>query len=97
MLMELPVYITKKALDNIKRIMWTKQVPEGYGLRIGTDNSNSCGTTSFTLGFDIPKSSDDVFKVDDIDVLVNKKELLFLMDLTLDFEEGEVSGFRFNK
>ncbi|MCB0495753.1 MAG: iron-sulfur cluster assembly accessory protein [Cyclobacteriaceae bacterium] len=97
MLKELPVHITPKALENIKRILKSKQVPQGYGLRIGTKNTNSCGATSFMLGFDTQKTSDDNFTVDGIDVFINKKELLFLIDLILDFEEGEISGFKFNK
>lgn len=98
MIKELPIHITPKAFENIKRIMTNKQVPAGYGLRIGTKNTNSCGASSFMLGFDTKKSSDDSFEIEGIEVLINKKELLFLVDLTLDFEEGvEASGFKFEK
>lgn len=98
MIKELPLTITPKALTMIKEIMENKEVPEGYGLRIGTQNTNSCGASSFMLGFDTQKSSDDAFKANDIDVFINKKELLYVVDLVLDFEEGEdVSGFKFNK
>lgn len=97
MIKELPIHITSTALEHIKRIMEAKKVPKGYGLRIGTKNSNSCGASTFTLGFDTIKSTDDTFIYEGIEVLISKKELLFLIGLTLDFEEGEVSGFKFDK
>jgi iron-sulfur cluster assembly protein len=98
MIKELPVTITSKAISKIQSIMSAKQVPDGYGLRIGTKNTNSCGATSFMLGFDTKKTTDDVFSFEGIEVLISKKEILFLVGLTLDFEEGEeVSGFRFDK
>lgn len=98
MISTLPVHITPEAITKIKLIMDQKSIPSGYGLRLGTKNSVSCGTTSFLLGFDTKKTGDDSFNVEDIEVLINKKELLFLIDITLDYHQGEeVSGFKFNK
>lgn len=98
MISNIPVHITPKALAKIKLIMDEKAVPEGYGLRVGTTNSVSCGTTSFMLGFDTKKSGDDSFNFEGIEVLINKKEMLYLINLTLDYEEGkEISGFKFEK
>ncbi len=78
--------------------MKEKSIPQNYGLRVGTSKAASCGSTSFILGFDTKKTGDDVFSYKDIEVLINKKELLFLLDTTLDYEIGDkVSGFKFEK
>ena len=78
--------------------MAKKSIPKDHGLRLGTKNSVSCGTTSFILGFDTKKSGDDSFFFEGIDILIKKKELLHLMDITLDYvETEEVAGFRFEK
>ena len=98
MIFELPLKITPEALKQIKMIMSEKSVPQGYGLRVGTNSAASCGTTSFMLGFDKKKVGDDSFQFEGIEVLINKKEMLHLINVTLDYEEGEeVSGFRFDK
>ena len=97
MIKELPLTITPKALSMIKSIMKKKQVPDSYGLRIGTQNTNSCGASSFMLGFDTKKTSDDAFEIDGINVYINKRDLLYVVNLKLDFEENqEVSGFKFD-
>jgi len=93
---ELPLHITPIAFAKIKSIMEAKKVPKGYGLRVGTKNTNSCGATSFMLGFDTKKSTDDSFIFEDLEVLITKKDLLFLVGITLDYELSEnVSGFKF--
>ena len=98
MITDVPIKITNKAFSKIKQIMQQKSVPEGYGLRVGKSNAVSCGTTSFVLGFDTKKTGDDLFNFEDIEVIINKKDILFLLDITLDYEEGEeVSGFKFEK
>ncbi len=98
MISELPLNITSEALEQIKMIMAKKSVPQSYGLRVGTNSAATCGTISFMLGFDEKKSGDDSFQFEGIEVLINKKEMLHLIDITLDYEEGEeASGFRFDK
>ncbi len=96
--MNIPVQITAKALAHIKAIMVKKSIPENYGLRLGTNNAASCGSTSYIIGFDTQKSGDDVFIYGGIKVLISKKEVLPLINVTLDYEEGEdVAGFKFEK
>lgn len=98
MISELPIQITPKALVNIKAIMKEKSVPEDYGLRVGTNKAATCGTTSFMLGFDSKKSGDDSFNFEGIEILIDKKEMLYLLGITLDYEAGkEATGFKFEK
>ena len=48
--MELPVEISKQALQEVKNILKNKGIPEGYGLRIATKGMGC--SVGFKLGFD---------------------------------------------
>ncbi len=94
-----PVTITDSAIKAIKKIMQSKDIPEGYGLRIGLENMGaSCGTTSFVLGFDQKQENDLAYAVDEVPVYIRKTEVLHVTGLTLDHViEGDISGFSFRK
>ncbi len=98
MLLE-PVSITDKAIAAIKEIMSSKDIPDGYGLRIGLENMGaSCGSTQYILGFDQKADNDLAYEVDSVPVFIKKMEVLHITGLTLDHvTEGEVSGFSFDK
>lgn len=90
-----PIEITPKAEAEIKHIMAHKNIPEDYFLRVGV-KGGGCGGMSFALGFDKKKPEDQQFQVQGISVLIEKKHLMFLMGLQLDFYEGqEERGFTF--
>ena len=94
-----PVSITNKAIVAIKKIMNSKEIPDGYGLRIGLENMGaSCGSTQYVLGFDQKSDTDLSYEIDDIPVFIKKAEVLHVSGLTLDHvTQGEVSGFSFEK
>ena len=94
-----PVSITDKAITAIKEIMNSKEIPNGYGLRIGLENMGaSCGSTQYVLGFDQKTDTDLVYEVDAVPVYIKKAEVLHVSGLTLDHvTEGEISGFSFKK
>jgi iron-sulfur cluster assembly protein len=93
---KIPVIITPKALSSIKAIMQQKTVsPDEYGLRIGV-RGGGCGGASFFLGFDKAKAGDDTYMADDLLVFIEKKHVMYILGLEIDFEEGEESGFVFN-
>ena len=94
-----PVSITDKAITAIKEIMHSKEIPDGYGLRIGLENMGaSCGSTQYVLGFDQKTESDLTYEIDKVQVFIKKAEVLHVSGLTLDhISEGEVSGFSFEK
>ena len=94
-----PVSITSSAITAIKEIMNSKEIPEGYCLRIGLENMGaSCGSTQYVLGFDKKADTDLVYEVDEIPVLIKKTEVLHVTGLKLDHvTKGEISGFSFEK
>ena len=92
--MEPPVEITAKALIEIKDILKNKGIPKGYGLRIGVKGAG-CGV-AFKLGFDKKKETDEEYFVDDVQVLIQKKEMMFLVGKKIEFyEESDARGFLF--
>jgi iron-sulfur cluster assembly protein len=92
----LPLSITQLALNQIALIKATKNIPEGYGLRIGVRGSG-CSGTSFVLGFDQKKEGDNEYLVEGIPVYIEKKHVLYVAGVELDYEDSEeVTGFIFN-
>jgi iron-sulfur cluster assembly protein len=93
--MLIPIVITAKAKEEIKKIMAHKNIPVHYHLRVGI-KGGGCGGMSYALGFDKPKMGDEHFEIDGIPVLVEKKHVMFLMGMSVDFFEGsEARGFTF--
>lgn len=96
MLKEIPVKITESAIAEIKYIFERKNIPAEYGLRIGMKGSGCSGTT-FVIGFDKKKEQDEVFIKENIEVYIEKKHLMYLFGVEVDFVENETErGFVFN-
>lgn len=91
-----PVTLSDKAIEEVKHIMANKNIPDGYGLRIGVKGGGGCGGMGFMLGFDKPKEGDLSYQVDDITVHVEKKQTMYLVGLEVDFvDSAEARGFTF--
>lgn len=91
-----PVTLSDKAIAEVKHIMTHKNIPEGYGLRIGVKGGSGCGGMGFMLGFDKPREGDISYNVEDITVHVEKKQTMYLIGLEVDFvEDAETRGFTF--
>jgi iron-sulfur cluster assembly protein len=89
-----PVNITDRAAEEIRKIMLTKNVPQGYGLRLGV-RGGGCGV-SLIIGFDKKKDSDMSYSIRDIPVYVDKKHIMYLIGKQVDFiENEEARGFMF--
>jgi iron-sulfur cluster assembly protein len=93
-----PIEITPKASEEIKNIMSNKGIPKDYALRIGVKGGGGCGGASYFLGFDKKKETDEVYNIEGIEILLEKRQLMYLLDLKLDFEDRETErGFTFDK
>ena len=89
-----PVSISSEAIEEIRNILTKKGIPEGYGLRLGVKGAG-CGV-GFKLGFDTKKEGDLEYFVEDIQVLVQKKETMFLVGKRIVFyNEADGRGFAF--
>jgi iron-sulfur cluster assembly protein len=91
-----PINITDKAIAEIKSIIQNKFISDDYGLRVGLKGAG-CGAT-YLLGFDLPTKADDVFQVENINVVIDRKHLMYLVGIKIDFEAGDsAEGFTFIK
>lgn len=89
-----PVTISNRASTEIRKIMETKGIPAGYGLRVGV-KGGGCGF-QFLIGFDKKKESDLAYEIDGIPVYVDKKHTMYIVGKEVDFIETEDSrGFTF--
>ncbi|BDD05346.1 HesB/IscA family protein [Aureibacter tunicatorum] len=93
--MFVPIKISEVAIREIKQLLQSKKVPEGYGLRVGV-KGGGCSGMSFMLGFDKEKEGDDSFTVEGISVFVEKRHAMYLIGKEIDFHESnEARGFYF--
>ena len=93
-----PVTISEKAAEEIKHMMANKNIPEGYGLRVGVKGGSGCGGMGFMLGFDKPKEGDITYTSQGIEVHVEKRQTMYLIGMQVDFHDGaDARGFTFVK
>lgn len=90
-----PIHITERGASEIRDMMNRKKIPEGYSLRVGV-RGGGCGASGFFLGFDKQTEKDEMFKINEIPILIDKRHLLYLFNQTVDFEERkDERGFFF--
>jgi iron-sulfur cluster assembly protein len=89
-----PVTISASAASEIRKMMATKNIPEGYGLRVGV-RGGGCGV-QLILGFDKPKETDKVYEEGGIQVMFEKRHMMYLIGKQVEFYEGaDARGFHF--
>ena len=94
----LPIKVSENALTAIKEIIKNKNIPKDYGLRIGIKGGGGCLGFSYILGFDKEKPTDDKFDISGIPIYIEKKHLMYLIDVSLDYlSDSEHQGFCFEK
>jgi len=95
----IPVKLSDKAAVEVRHIMENKNIPKEYGLRIGMKGGGGCGAgMSYLIGFDKQKETDLIYKQGDIPIFVEKKHMMYLIGLEVDFHEGtDERGFAFIK
>ena len=88
------IEISENAQEEIHKALTIKGIPAGYFLRVGI-KGGAC-SANYLLGFDKKEENDEIHNIHGIDVLINKGHLMYLIGLTIDFEE-EGNGFTFVK
>ncbi len=92
--MDVPVEISEKALIEVKNILRSKKIPKGYGLRLATKGLGC--SIGFKLGFDIKKETDEEYFLNGVQVLIQKREMMFLVGKKVEFyDESDGRGFIF--
>ncbi len=91
-----PIALSDSAAREIRKIMQTKQIPDGYGLRVGV-KGGGCSGMSYVLGFDKEREFDQAFDLAGIRVYVDKRHGLYLLGTTVDYHDGlNARGFTFD-
>lgn len=91
-----PIQISERALQEIENIIAEKKIPNQYSLRVGLKGAN-CGA-SYLIGFDHQLATDDAYQIENIKVIIDRKHLLHLVGIEIDFEAGNAgNGFTFHK
>jgi iron-sulfur cluster assembly protein len=91
----IPVKLSSEAQKEISEIFNSKKIPDGYGLRL-TVNGGGCSGVSYKLGFDQKKETDLSYYDYGFEVLIAKKDLMFLIGKKVAFkEEKDTRGFVF--
>ncbi|UXP30668.1 iron-sulfur cluster assembly accessory protein [Reichenbachiella agarivorans] len=92
-----PVNITTKAIAEVRNIMDNKGIPKDYSLRIGI-KGGGCGALGYVIGFDKANDGDITYSQQDIPIVIDKKHVMYLIGLEVDFiEESDARGFSFIK
>lgn len=90
------VRLSERAAAEVRRIVANKQIPEGYGLRVGV-KGGGCSGMSYVLGFDKRREHDLVFEASGITIYMDKRQGLYLMGTTVDYHDGlDARGFVFD-
>lgn len=91
------VDVTDKAVQEIKKIMESNNIPAEYNLRIGV-KGGGCSGLSYSLGFDSEsKPTDNVIEKNGVTIVVDMKSFLFLSGTQIDYIDDEKGkGFIFN-
>ncbi|HRP01788.1 MAG TPA: iron-sulfur cluster assembly accessory protein [Candidatus Kapabacteria bacterium] len=91
------ILITRRALDKISHIRQENSISEEYSLRLGAQ-SGGCSGMNYLLGFDAETNDyDKLLNVDDLNIVVDRSSLFYLMGVTLDYVSDEYgTGFIFN-
>ncbi len=88
--------LSDRAASEISKIMETKDIPEGYGLRVGV-RGGGCSGMSYILGFDKKREHDIQFDIQGITVFMDKRQGLYLMGTAIDYQDGlNARGFTFD-
>jgi iron-sulfur cluster assembly protein len=90
-----PIGISGRAVEEIRKIMTTKEIPEGFSLRVGV-RGGGCSGMSYILGFDRMRDHDTSFEIEGITVYMDKRHGLYLMGTVVDYHDGlNARGFTF--
>lgn len=91
-----PVNLTQRAARQVRKIIEEEHIPEDHLLRIAVEGGG-CSGLSYALGFDKKTSDDEQYVTESVQVIIDKRHLLYLSGISIDFSDGlDARGFVFN-
>ncbi|MEO0582010.1 MAG: iron-sulfur cluster assembly accessory protein [Bacteroidota bacterium] len=90
------VTFTPSAITELKDIQQKEQLTEDKVVRVGV-KGGGCSGLSYILEYDIKGEQDDVFQIEGITVVMDKRHALYVMGMEVDYKRGlNDRGFIFN-
>ena len=91
-----PIKFTKGAINEIKTLVYEKEIPQDHGLRIGV-NGGGCSGLTYILGFDVKKEGDEEFDIEGVRIFMNRAHGMYLLGMEIDYlNDLNNRGFVFN-
>ncbi len=92
--MPVPVTLTDRAAEEVRKIMAHKGIPGDYMLRVGMRGGGCGSATSLILGFDRVHEEDQTYRDHDISIVVDRRHVLYVFGKQVDFvDTAEGTGF----
>jgi iron-sulfur cluster assembly protein len=89
------VILTDRAAKQINKIRTDESIPEDQYLRVGV-KGGGCSGMSYVLGFDIKNDFDMELERNGLQVIVDKRHVIYLGGTVVDFKDGlDARGFTF--
>lgn len=90
------IKLTERAKEEILKTLNSPQIPAEYALRVGLKGGACAGT--YILGLDKPSEYDELHLIDEVRVLIDKRQLMYLIGVEVDYvNNSETIGFTINK
>jgi iron-sulfur cluster assembly protein len=89
-----PIIITDNASQQFQKIL-KEEVPENKYIRIGV-KGGGCSGLSYVLDIDEKTEYDDLYEMNNVPYILDKRHKLYVEGMTIDFSEGlDNRGFTF--
>ncbi|MEL6626704.1 MAG: iron-sulfur cluster assembly accessory protein [Bacteroidota bacterium] len=90
------VTFTPSAITELKDIQQKEQLTKDKVVRVGV-KGGGCSGLSYILEYDVKGEQDDVFQIEGITVVMDKRHALYVMGMEVDYKRGlNDRGFIFN-
>lgn len=90
-----PVSFTETALAELRNLKATLKLEDEQFLRIGV-KGGGCSGLSYVLAFDKKEENDKLYQIQEIDVVINKAHVMYVLGMQIDWENGlNNRGFAF--
>lgn len=89
------VQLTPRAARQIRRIRQDEDLSGELYLRVAVEGGG-CSGLSYKLGFDHKTREDELFESQEVEILIDRRHLMYLEGITIDYPDGlDSRGFTF--
>lgn len=86
------IVFTEIAKEEINKTLNSPQIPAGYALRVGL-KGGAC-SVNYLLGLDKPTEQDEIYEIEGVRVVIERKHLMYLIGVKIDYTQTEAGmGF----